>query len=121
MNKEEITSSIKESVELGRRYLHLEVDYLKLTFSEKVTLILSGLGLGLIVCMLILFTILMASMALAVTLKGFLPAWLAYLCVGGVFILLAAILFLLRKQLLINPISKFLTRIILDDKIKHNE
>lgn len=121
MNKEEITRSVKEAVNLGRRYLHLEIDYLKLSFSEKVTLILSGLGLGLIICMLILFTILMAAMALAVTLRSFLSPWLAYLCVGMVFLILAAVLFLFRKQILINPISKFITKIILNDKIDGNE
>ncbi len=41
------------------------------------------------------------------------PCW-TYLIVGGLYILLAIVCFLLRRQLIIDPIARYISRVILD-------
>lgn len=119
MKREEILSNLKTSVRLGRRWLSLEATYLRLSLTEKLALILGGVALTFLMSILLLFMIFMASMALADVFSGFLPVWLSHLCIAGVYALLAILLFLLRKPLILNPIARFLSRIIINTK--HND
>lgn len=119
MKREEILSNLKTSVRLGRRWLSLEATYLRLSLTEKLALILGGVALAFLMSILLLFMIFMASMALADVFSGFLSVWLSYLCVAGVYALLAILLFLLRKPLILDPVARFLSRIIINTK--HND
>lgn len=116
MKREEILTNLKTSVRLGRRWLSLETEYIRLSLTEKLAMILGGVALAFLLSLLTLFLIFMASMALADVFSGFLPVWLAYLCVAGVYALLAILLFLLRKPLILDPIARFLSRIIINKK-----
>lgn len=116
MKSEEILTNLKESVRLGRRWLSLEAAYIRLSLTEKLALILSGIALAFLMSILLLFMIFMASMALADVFSGFMPIWLAYLCVAGIYALLTALLFILRKPLILDPVARFLSRIIINKK-----
>ncbi len=45
---------------------------------------------------------------------------LAYLSVGGIVLILLALVYLLRNQLVINPVAKFVSRLFLDKRTKNN-
>lgn len=114
--KHKITDEIKEMLLQAKCWLQSETTYIKLTVAEKLTLLLSALVVG-AVCLLIGMIVLgLFSIALVDVFRTFLSPWLAYLCVGGIEILLMIIVVFLRKPLVINPISKFITKLFLDNK-----
>ena len=91
-------------------YLRLETDYLKLTVTEKLVKITTSLVFIIMALVTGVFVSLMLSFALAYVFMLFLPGWAAFLCTAGVFVLLLLMFFLLRRPLIMNPISKAVTR-----------
>lgn len=91
-------------------YLRLETDYLKLTVTEKLVKITTSLVFIIMAMVTGVFVSLMLSFALAYVFMLFLPGWAAFLCTAGVFVLLLLMFFLLRRPLIMNPISKAVTR-----------
>ncbi len=96
-----------------KEYLKLNVENAKLSAAEKVVTLLSAVALGVIILVLGIFILIFLSISLAQLLCNFMhPAW-AYLIVGGVFLLISAVVILLRKTLIIDPVSRFISRIFL--------
>lgn len=102
-----------------KKYLTLKTDYLKLSAIEKLIILLSMIALSAVLAMLLICALFYFSFALVYVLSDVVgPLWLAYLIVGGVFVILMAVVFVLRKSLIFDPISRFLTKLFLD---KQNE
>ena len=99
-----------------RQWLTMEVEYLKLTAAEKVSLLVSTLVLAIV--MFILFSVVMIVLAFALVdlFCLIMPHSLACLTVGGILMLLIGVIYLLRKQLLIDPITKLITKLFLTPK-----
>ena len=106
--KQKFLDEIKEMFVQAKVWLECETEYLKLTASEKFTILLSSLIMGAICLMLGIFALALMSMALV--------DLLAFLSVAGIVLLIALLVVLLRKQLLYNPIARFITRLFLDKK-----
>lgn len=118
--KTKITEELKEMLAHGINWAKLEVEYLKLTFAEKIIILVSMLVIGAIFLLLLLPAILMFLFALAQVFVGFMPVAVAYVTVGGIVLLLLGILILCRKQLVINPVAKFISRVLLDNQSNKN-
>lgn len=112
--KPKLTDEIKELLAQSVNWAKLEIEYLKLTAAEKVIILVSMFVIGVVVLLLLLPALLMFLFALAQVFIGFLPVALAYVCVGGIVILLLGFLVLFRKQLVINPVAKFISKVLLD-------
>lgn len=99
-----------------RQWLTMEVEYLKLTAAEKVSLLVSTLVLAIV--MFILFSVVMIVLAFALVdlFCLIMPHSLACLTVGGILMLLIGVIYLLRKPLLIDPITKLITKLFLTPK-----
>ena len=103
-----LIDSIKQSVKV-------ELEYSKLTLAEKLSILLSR---GIIVLVLIIF----AACALfllewglthwLVQLTGSL--WIGVLVSLAVLLLILIVLFGYRKQLVINPVTRFVTKLLLN-------
>ncbi len=114
--KENLTETIKGIIANGRRWLNLEIEYLKLTATEKITVLMSTLIFG-AVCLLIGMVILiLLSFALVDVFEQFLSPALSFLCVAGALVILIIAVYFLRKPLLENPIARLLSKLILDIK-----
>lgn len=114
--KDNLTNDIKDIFRQAVNWLQLEVDYVKLTAAEKLTVLMSAVVLGAVFMLLAMIIVVLLSMALVGILEMWMQTGLAFLCVSGVVLLLGLLIFLLRKPLLINPIARFLTRLIMDQK-----
>lgn len=112
--KPKLTDEIKEVFAQSINWAKLEIEYLKLTAAEKIIIIVSMMVIGIVVLLLLLPAILMFLFALAQVFIGFLPVAVAYVCVGGIVIVLLGILVLFRKQVVINPVAKFISKVLLD-------
>ena len=118
--KQKITDEIKEMFAQGMNWAKLEVEYLKLTAIEKLIIIVSMMVIYIVVLLLLLPAILMFLFALAQVFIGFMPVAVAYVCIGGIVLILLGLLVLFRKQLVINPVAKFISKVILDQPENKN-
>lgn len=112
--KPKLTDELKDLVSQSVNWAKLEIEYLKLTAAEKIIILVSMMVIGIVVLLLLLPAILMFLFALAQVFIGFMPVALAYVCVGGIVVLLLGILVLFRKQMVINPVAKFISKVLLD-------
>ena len=112
--KSKITEEIKEIFSQSVNWAKLEIEYLKLTAAEKIIMLLSVIILGGIMMLLLLPVMLMFLFALAQVFVEFMPVALAYVTVGGIVLLLLAILFIFRKALIINPVARLISKLILE-------
>lgn len=93
--------------------LRLNFDYAKLTATEKITILLSTAGLALVCFTLASIIILLISLGLMLLLAKSTGLIGACMIMAGIYavILIAAIL--LRRQLIIDPIARFISRLFL--------
>ena len=120
--KNNLTDDIKELVVQSVKWAKLEIEYLKLTAAEKVIVLVSMLVIGAVFLLLLLPALLMFMFALAQVFVDFMPVAVAYVCVGGIVLLILGIMIIFRKQLLINPVAKFISKVLLETSAnKKNE
>ncbi len=117
--KVKLTEEIKETLQQAVNWLNLELEYVKLTAAEKLVILLSTIIIGAVIAIMMLPVLIMFLFALVGVFRLFMSPPLAYLTVGGIMVLLIFILFMMRKPLIINPLSKFMTKLFLD-KNTHN-
>lgn len=96
-----------------RSYLSLRLEYAKLTAADKLTVVITLLCLGLIAVLLGTVVLFFVSLAVVQFIAPYTGLGWAYMIMAGSVALLLIALVMLRKPLLINPLSRFLTRVIL--------
>lgn len=116
--KHKITDEIKEILSQSINWAKFEVEYLKLTAAEKIIMIVSMMVIGAVVLLLLLPAILMFLFALAQVFIDIMPTALAYVVTGGIVLLFLGVLIIFRKPLVINPMSRFISRILLEKNEK---
>lgn len=114
--KSNMIDEIRNIVTQSKDWLKLEVEYAKLTIAEKLTLLLGSLIIGFVCLLLGVVVLIMLAFALAELFKLMMVPALAYLSTAGVICMLLFVLFLLRKQMLLNPIARLITKVFFDNK-----
>lgn len=109
-----VTEEFVKISRLVRRYLYLEVDYIKLTVAEKASLLISSLAVGIIFLSVVCFMLLLLSLSCAELFKMIMSPALAYLSTAGVFLIVLLVIVIFREKWIINPISRFLTKVLFD-------
>lgn len=84
----------------------------KLTLAEKVTRLLAMLGICALVFVLGVVAFLFISLALINWISQGTGIEWAYMIMGGFYVLLIVILVVFKRLLIINPLSRFLTRLL---------
>ena len=96
-----------------RSYMDLNIEYAKLTLAEKTTVLLTAMATAAIIGVLALIVLFFLSIAAVHWLALVMSLALAYSIMTGFNLLLLALVVILRKQLIVTPISKFVTKLIL--------
>ena len=99
-----------------KNWLSLEVEYLKLSASEKISVLVSTLILVLVLFIVFMVVLIVLAFALVDLFALFMPHALACVTVGGILLLLIGILYLLRNPLVVNPITRLITKLFLTPK-----
>lgn len=100
-------------IENLKRLATLFLNDVRLTATEKLSRLLSTLSIVFIVGLLGLGILLFLSYAFAAFLSAFMyPAW-AYLIVCGIYALLIVLLVVFRRVLVEDPVTMFLSKILL--------
>lgn len=94
-----------------KNYIALNVDYAKLTLSEKFTILLTTAALCGIAFALITLMMFFLSMALVRWIAMSTGLIGAYFIMFGFYVVLMIVVGVFRKTLIINPISKFITKL----------
>lgn len=97
-----------------KRLALLYLESAKLTAAEKLTLLFSTIILFIIAFILTTIAVAFAAVALSQLLETALSPIASSLIMSAFFILLAVLIFILRKPLIINPTARFLSKLIMD-------
>lgn len=110
--KESFFSEIKETIAQSKQWVTLEVEYAKLTVAEKFTVLLSSLLIAAVCLLFGMVVLIMLAFSLAELFKLMMSPALAYLSSAGCIVVLVAVFYLCRRPLLLNPLSRLITKVI---------
>ena len=105
-----ILDDIQNIIEQGKNWVQLELDYAILTM----------LIIGFLCALLGFLTLILFSFALVHVFTLIMCPALAYLTVGGIVLLCLVLIWVLRKPLLLNPLAKMLTRVLITPDVTEN-
>lgn len=97
------------------RLASLYVENAKLNIAEKLTLVLSAALLLIVALVLGIFALAFFTGAALEALELVMDPWLSYLIMGCIFVGLIIVAVVLRKMLLVNPIARYLSKVIFDE------
>lgn len=101
-----IWSEIKETISLN-------IEYAKLTATEKITVLCSMAALALVCLILASFVIFLISLGLMLLLAKSTGLFGACMIMAGIYAVFVVVAILLRRQLIIDPVARFISRLIL--------
>ena len=112
MNRDEEKTTIAEEL---ISYVNLRIDSFKLSLVENLSILLSG-GFGIFIFIIFLSVALMCFIAaLTVLLAELIGSVLwALLIVGGVFLIISVIAFMLRDKLIVNSMVRMFSRMFFE-------
>lgn len=98
-----------------KKYITLQVDYIKLTALEKLTILCAALVVVFVSIALSVCALFFLSSAFVAWLDTVLCCtWLAHLITGVLVFLILFIVLLFKKVLIIVPITRFITKLFLN-------
>lgn len=108
--------SIQEIIVEIKRYIELQKKFVRLDFVSKMTILLSALLLGAILFLLGTIVILYVSLTVASILTDLCGSQvMSYSIVTLLFILLAVLVYVMRKRWITQPLTNFLANLFLND------
>lgn len=99
---------------LLKRFVRLNIENARLTLAERMTLLFAGITFYMIVILLAVCVVGLLSISLAQFLSESLPESWAYMIVAGIYLVLFVVIFALRKTLIVNPIARFVSQLIVE-------
>lgn len=92
----------------------LHFENFRLLAAEKLTLLLSRIAMVAATFVVSATALIFLSIAVAdFLLRGLEPCW-TYLIIGGFYVVVVILTFVFRRRLIIDPIARYISRIILD-------
>lgn len=96
-----------------KEVLTLKYEYARLTLAEKLTMLLTMLVVGFATLLLLMITLFFMSVALAEWMALSIGMGWSCLIVAGIYLVLVGVLVMFRKQLVADPLSRFITKLML--------
>lgn len=107
--------SVKILWQLANDYFVLNLERTKLSFVKKLTLLFSATAFYFIAIIMAIIIFIFLSMALCQILhQSIQNISYVYLIIAGLYVTLLIMIYILRKWLFLNPISRFLSKLILN-------
>lgn len=114
LSAEEPASNFQQLYNDVKKYVELQTEYVKVEFVEKLTILLSTLLIIALILILVMAALFYLFFSIAYALEPVLGSLgLSFGVISGIYVLLIAVLFLLRKRIIINPLAKFLSNLFL--------
>lgn len=107
---------IRDLIKEFKQYLELQKEYTKLELTEKLTIIFSAIILALVLVTLGIIVLFYLSFSLVYLLAPYVGGLIAgYAIIAGIVILLMGMVYIFRKQLIINPLVNFFAKLLSND------
>lgn len=119
--EKKVGDEVKSIVSEVKEWFALEIEYLKLTAAEKLSLVVSMAIFGVLAVILLFVVMIVLAFALVDLFDLMMPHALACVTVGGIILFIIALLFLLRKPIFVNPVTKLISKTFLAPKKKDEE
>lgn len=104
-----------------KRYLRYQEKYIKLDLTEKFSILLTVLILGGILFVIGLIALIFLALTAAAALKTWLGSFCAaYAIVAVFFLLLCLIIYWTRKKWIVEPLTKFFSKLFLENNKDSN-
>jgi hypothetical protein len=117
MESHRLTDNVNEISDNVRAYIRLKTDLLKLTLTEKMSLIISALLISIILFLVFLFVSMFISVAFIFWFRDHVgPLYVGALIVAGFYLLIGGIVFFMRNGLFIDPLVTKITKILLEEE-----
>lgn len=110
-----VTSDNKKNAifDVVKKLASLYIDNVRLTSAEKLTIFLSGVALFSIVIILAMIAMIFIAIGLASMLEEYIAPFWSYFIIAAVILLIIGLLFLLKTPLFVNPIARFISKLLL--------
>jgi hypothetical protein len=100
-----------------KHYVDLQKDYIKLDITHKLTVLLSTLILILVLVVLGMIALFYLSFTLAYILEPHVEGLMnSYAIITGGILVIAALIYAFRQRLIIQPLTRFLANLLLNDQ-----
>lgn len=109
----ENTSQLNSLWKEIRETVVLNIDYAKLTAAEKITVLLSTIAFALVAFVMVSTIIFFISLGVVLLMSKSTGIFGASMIMAGIYAVLLIIVFLLRRTVLINPIARFVSHLII--------
>ncbi len=106
--------SFKLAIEHGQKLAGLYVDGLRLSTAAALAQLFSVVALAAIVFLLGIIVLVFIAIGIGALLTEYMAPFLAYLIVAGFFVLIIVLLVALKRVLFVNPIARFVSRLIVN-------
>ena len=117
MESQSLKDNVSEISENVKAYIRLKTDMLKLTLTEKLSLIISALLISVILFLVFLFISMFISIAFIFWFRDHAgPMYVGALIVAGGYLVIGVIVFLMRNSLFIDPLVKQITKVLLEEE-----
>ena len=117
MESQSLKDNVSEISENVKAYIRLKTDMLKLTLTEKLSLIISALLISVILFLVFLFISMFISIAFIFWFRDHAgPLYVGALIVAGGYLVIGVIVFLMRNSLFIDPLVKQITKVLLEEE-----
>jgi hypothetical protein len=113
-NNPEPVENFQQLYEDVKKYVFLQTEYVKVEFVEKLTILLSTLLIVTLITVLAIIALFYLFFSLAYAIEPVVGSLsISFGIIAGIYIILIALFYLLRKQLVITPMVKFLSNLFL--------
>lgn len=110
MGKENVYGAIWHEL---KRILKLEVENARLIVADRATVLFASLSFCIISVIIALFVMLFLSFGVLLMLSYIMPVYWACIMVGLIYVGLYFLIILFRRVVIVNPISRFVTRLLI--------
>ena len=113
-NNQEPAENLQQLYADVKNYVELQTEYVKVEFVEKLTIILSALLIIGLIIVLVIAALFYLFFSLAYTLQPLLGSLAAsFAIISGIYVVLIGLFVMFRKQIVINPLVRFLSNLFL--------
>jgi len=117
MESGNISDNFSELTENVKKYINLRIDLLKLVLTEKIARMASAFLIIIILFILFMFLLLFLSFSFIYWYGANIgPTWVGALIVAGVYLLAGFAVVIFRIQLIMNPLIRQITKVLMDNK-----
>lgn len=111
MSDRQQPTNLQDLIGSVKRLITLNMDYARLTAAEKLTILLSTMAFYSVVGIMGTLVLVFVSIGVGHLLATTVARVAAYLYVAGFYLVVFVLLFVFRKQIFIDPIARFISKL----------